>query len=150
MMELDFTRDALRGLDVEWFAVDRRGAIAILTSGYGAIPKAVFESKERLDRLTSFFGARPESSGARLAEGLATGGDYELFLREAGRGLYAYHHRGYSVLDPYELIASPAVPATLDTVPAEIQALLRPFALGRLEFATAGRLRVQEHVECDV
>lgn len=149
-MSIDFTREALRGLDVEWFAVDRRGCLAMLTSGHGAIPKAVFESEERLDRLSEFFGARPGGSEAKLAERLSVVGGHESFLAEARRGLFSYSHSSYSTLDPYELIALPLTPATVGVLPAEIQAMLHAFRFDYLEFATAERIHVQEHFDCDV
>jgi hypothetical protein len=126
-VSIDFTREALRGLDVEWFAVDRRGCLAMSTPGHGAIPGAVFESEERLGRLSEFFGARPERSEAKLAERLSAVGGHESFLAEARRGPFSYSHRSYSTLDPYELIALPLTPATVGDLPAEIQAMLRPF-----------------------
>jgi hypothetical protein len=149
-MRSEFTRHALRGLDVEWFAVDRRGCIAMLTSGYGAIPKAVFESEERYHRLAEFFAGRPEASGAKLAERLSAAGGHENFLADARRGLFSYSHTSYRALDPYELIALPLTPAPVGALPAEIQALLRPFRFDRLEFATAERVLAQEHFDCDV
>lgn len=146
---VEFTRDALRGLDVEWFGVDRVGALAIFTTGYGMIPRKVFESKERHRRLCEFFEAAPEISEARLIAGLDPRGTYELFLAEARRGLYSYYHSDYGTREPYKLIAYPATPALFGNLPAEIRAMLAPFRLERVEFSKEKVIRIDEHFECE-
>jgi hypothetical protein len=142
---IEFTRDDYRGLDLDWFAVDRRGGIGIFTTGYGAIPKAVFESEERYRQLWDFFSACPESSEARFV-GEPSG---ELFLQEARRGLYSYWQCGYSVFDPYELIAYPVTPLMVDALPDAIRAVLRPFHCERLDFPVSRLIVVQDYFECD-
>ncbi|MGH2605456.1 MAG: hypothetical protein ACRDG5_02590 [Anaerolineales bacterium] len=148
MKDIEFTRDAYRGLDLEWFAVDRQGAIAILTTGYGDIPRAVFESQEKHRRLVDFFASRPEASEARAVDRPAGWPGADLNLQEARRGLYSYDHTSYSTLDPYELIAQPVTPLALAALPDEIRTLLRPFHFERLEFDTTPRILVQEHLDC--
>jgi hypothetical protein len=146
---LEFTRDALRGIDVEWFGVDRVGALAIFTTGYGTIPLQVFESEERHRRLSDFFDGAPEISEAHLVSGLDPTGDYQLFLAEAGRGLYSYWHSDYGTREPYKLIAYPVTPALFGDLPEEIQAMLAPFRLERIEFGKEDVIRVDEHLECE-
>lgn len=144
----EFTRDALRGLDVEWFGVDRLGALAIFTTGYGVIPKKVFESEARHRRLSQFFEGVPETSEARLVAGLDPRGTYELFLAEARRGLYSYFHSDYRTREPYKLIAYPLTPLLLKELPEEIQAMLAPFRLERVEFSKQVIIRMDEHFKC--
>lgn len=146
---VEFTRDALRGLDVEWFGVDRLGALAIFTTGYGVIPKKVFESEERHRRLSEFFEGAPEISEARLVAGLDPRGTYELFLAEARRGLYSYCHSDYWTREPYKLIAYPVTPALFGDLPEEIQAMLAPFRFEHTEFSKEEAIRVDEHFECE-
>lgn len=146
---LEFTRDALRGIDVDWFAVDRVGAIAIFTTGYGVIPRSVFESEERHSRLSEFFDGAPEISEACLVSGLDPRGNYDLFVAEARRGLYSYYHSDYRTKEPYKLIAYPVTPALLGDLPEEIQAMLAVFRLDRIEFGKAEIIRIDEHFECE-
>jgi len=146
---VEFTRDALRGLDVEWFGVDRVGALAIFTTGYGVIPRKVFESDERHRRLSEFFDGAPEISEAHLVAGLDPRGTYELFLAEARRGLYSYYHSDYGTREPYKLIAYPLAPLLVKDLPEEIQAMLAPFRFERIEFSQADTIRIDEHFECE-
>jgi hypothetical protein len=146
---VQFTSDALRGLDVEWFGVDRLGALAIFTTGYGVIPRKVFASEERHRCLCEFFESAPEVSGAQPANGLDPRGTYDLFLAEARRGLYSYYHSDYRTREPYKLIAYPVTPALFGNLPVEIQAMLAPFRLERIEFGKEDVIRVDEHLECE-
>ena len=110
--------------DFEWYAVDRKGQLAFLTSaGFGPIPMLVFRSKEVYYQAASYFQSLPVRCGHVL---LASGPyDRSSWINFAERGLYGYdwsapagqYVSGY----PYKIMASPKNPLTLPDLPADVQ-----------------------------
>lgn len=110
--------------DFEWYAVDRKGQLAFLTSaGFGAIPMLVFRNKQAYYLAADYFRSLP----VRCGHVLTASGPYNWssWIKAAERGLYGYDWNvpagqyvpGY----PYKIMASPKNPLTLPELPADAQ-----------------------------
>jgi hypothetical protein len=110
--------------DFEWYAVDRNGHVAFLTSaGLGAIPMLVFRDKEAYQRAANFFRSLPARCGHVLhAKGPY---DWSSWIRAANQGLFGYDWNAsagqYVPGYPYKLMAAPETPVTLSDLPADVR-----------------------------
>jgi hypothetical protein len=126
--------------DFEWYAIDRHGAIAFLTTaGFGVIPRCVFRSKEDYWRCRRYFQQLP--ARCDHARHVTENGDLSSWIEMAHRGMFGYDwtdNAGQYITDePYRLIASPAVPLMIDEVPPNVRAWLEPIRFASLAFAQA-------------
>jgi hypothetical protein len=130
--------------DLDWFAVDRSGAVAhIATGGMGFLPDTVKESFEDLNRLKNFFRSLADNRcqavvsdrlTSRLPPNIAIESvvTFSDFRSMASRGLYSFD----CVLSGrrptgYFLVAFPTEPLKADALPTAIQTLLRRTACHR-------------------
>jgi hypothetical protein len=131
-------------LDFEWYAVDRDGHVAFLTSaGFGPVPAAVFGSEPAYRLARDFFRSLPERCEfiADLPDDLGRAG---CWIDAARRGLYPYdwNARQSQPLPrrPYRRLAIPAAPLAFADLPAEVQGWLEAVRFGQSEFARAEEL----------
>lgn len=110
--------------DFGWYAVDRKGHVAFLTSaGFGPVPMLVFRSKEAYYRAADYFRSLPVRCGHVL---VAAGPyDWSSWIKVAEQGLYGYDWNAaagqYVPEYPYKIMTSPKNPLTLLDLPAEVQ-----------------------------
>ena len=128
--------------DFEWYAADRKGQLAFLTSaGFGLVPMLVFQSKEAYYRAKSFFRSLP----IRCGHVLYANGPYNWssWIKAAEQGLYGYDWNApagqYVPGYPYKAIASPESPLTLPDLPADLQSWVSLICFD-VEFDTAREL----------
>ncbi|OON69074.1 hypothetical protein [Hymenobacter sp. CRA2] len=116
--------------DIDWFAVDGDGHVVYLASGGGTLPESVAASEEALLQLHQYFLTLPETPAAALVQiepnAQQSGRNYQSFARYARRGLFAFDKtRLNAPADTgYHLVARPASPLLLGTLPGPIAALL--------------------------
>jgi hypothetical protein len=128
--------------DFEWYAVDRKGQLAFLTSaGFGPVPMQVFRSKEAYCRAADYFRSLPDRGGHVL---LASGPyNWASWIKAAERGLYGYDWNApagqYVPGYPYKAMASPENPLALPDLPADIQVWVSLIRFD-VEFDTANEL----------
>lgn len=112
------------GSDFEWYAIDCKGQLALLTTaGFGPVPALVFQSKEAYYRAADYFHSLPIRCGHVL---YASGPyDWSSWIKAAEQGLYGYDWDAassqYVPGHPYKIITSPKTPITLLDLPAEVQ-----------------------------
>ena len=127
--------------DFEWFAVDRLGQVASLTSaGFGAIPLAVFRDKAAYFAAAQYFESLPVRCGHTLHAPVPKRSwcswsghvfpDWSCFTHTAERGLFSYDWNAvagqYVPGHPYELMASPDRPLLFAELPKVVQEWLVP------------------------
>jgi hypothetical protein len=128
--------------DFEWYAVDRKGQLAFLTSGgFGLVPMLVFRSKVAYYRAKGFFDSLPVRCGHVLfASGLH---DWSSWIKAAERGLYGYDWSAsagqYVPGYPYKVMAAPKNPLTLLDLSADLQSWISLIHFD-VEFDAAGEL----------
>ena len=137
-------------LDLEWYACDRGGNIACLTTaGLAAVPLRVFRSRSAylatrrfLSRLGVRGGHELREAGRRMPPALA--GDW---VEAARRGLFAYDWGhgagGYEPGLPYRLVAAPERPLTLPEVPPPVRRWLEAVRFELVDFPGAAELFVE-------
>lgn len=116
-----------RGLQFEWYAIDRSGLLAILnTAGCGPIPEIMLTDEQAWERADSALLSLPERCTARSGPGRYYDSEFEQI---AQRGLFAYDWsdvgQPYTDLSArYELQAYPVQPLTVADLrlPPEIAA----------------------------
>jgi len=150
---MTFTRAEFLGLDFTWYAVDAVGQIAVLTTGYGPIPKIVFADRAAYDQLEDLFIALASRSEARVTPEQETLRrekhlNFDLFLKEARKGLFSYFDRTNGSRAVYQLIAYPTAPLTIDQLPSDCQTALERTRIADLRFAESPRLDATAHFEC--
>ncbi len=151
---MKFTRAEYLGLDLPWYAVDAIGHLAVLMTGYGAIPKTVFADQASYNFLDEYFEARPEQGQAGITDDQAElqrrhNLNFDSFEKDARRGLFSYFHRGNSASEPYELIAYPLTPLNFDQLPEGCRSALKFLSFEAIHFDKSHRLNVAEYFACD-
>jgi len=135
-------------LDIDWFAVDRDGNIAHLTTAARrALPTAVASSKEDLEALLEFFKALPETGGGskenpayrtQIAALASRFGEICLddSLSMADRGLYSFDASDKRDRHgSYVLVATPGKPIHVDQLPGHVQRLVLRARIQAVRFA---------------
>jgi hypothetical protein len=128
--------------DFEWYAVDRKGQLAFLTSaGFGPVPLLVFRSQEVYYRAAGYFRSLPSRCGYTL---FASGPyDWSCWIKVAEQGLYSYDWNApagqYVPGYPYKIMTSPKEPLTVSGLPADVQSWISPIRFN-VEFDTAMKL----------
>ena len=126
-------------LDVEWYAVDRSGNIAVLLSaGSGNLPEFVCADCERTDSLTAFFEAYPKGTESVLHFHSTEQGD-QVATEFSDKGLYYFD----ALLQThYTKHSSPRIPLKFDTLPPHIKLLLQSNMLDE-DFSSTDIIRVE-------
>jgi hypothetical protein len=126
-------RSDFEGVELDWFAVDPEGFVALLSSaGAGPIPDAVFERFDEQRRIEEFLG---------ILIGMGT---LENFLRAqkllSGAGVFTYDWKLWD--GPYCRFNMPSKPKNLDELglPLELRTAL---ILVPERFAASAELRLQ-------
>jgi hypothetical protein len=152
MTEDDYFDDAAQGLrpycDLEWYACDRSGNIAFLTSaGFAAVPLCVFRSRTGYFTAREFFSHLSVGGGHELREPGQRMPLAEDWVQMARRGLFAYdwdHGAGQYEPDlPYRLVAVPERPLTLSDVPSSVGQWLETVRFEGVDFSEAADLFVE-------
>lgn len=128
----EYFESAAKGLrpfsDFEWFAVDRDGFIAFLTSaGLGPIPTIVFKSKPDYFALQHWFNDAPFRGEYVVHPPAKKMPRPDDFLSMARKGLFAYDwdcSKGQYLRWPYHLIASPERPLLIHELPDSAKATI--------------------------
>lgn len=120
---MKFIRESYFGLDFSWFATDKMGQIAKLTTGYGPIPEQVFRDEAAYNEVVDFFSRLEISSEAKLgriarARKSRGTGDYSMYIEDAHKGFFAYDYHGHH--GPYELMALPLTPLPKASLPRTV------------------------------
>ena len=116
--------------DFEWFAVDRVGHLAFLTSaGFGPVPKVVFKSKPEYFMVREMLLALPFRGDFELRELGPQKRIAKDWIEMARRGLFGYDWnptRTDFALDchPYEIVAAPKKPLLVSELPSPIKECL--------------------------
>src|SRR5688572_24942196 len=129
---LPFVRKAYYGLIVTWYLVDETGAIAQIESGENPIPKIVFADESNYNKLNEYFENLPSITNSFLspkkeAEKSHSLNGFALLLNEAVKGVYVFYEQERT--NNYDLYAIPEKELKADSLPAEIQELLKPYHL---------------------
>ena len=152
MTEDDYFDSAAQGLrpysDFEWYACDRSGNIAFLTSaGFAAVPLAVFRSRILYFTAREFLSHLSVGGGHELREPGQRMPVVEDWVQMARRGLFAYdwdHGTGQYEPDlPYRLVASPQRPLTVSDVPSSVRQWLETVRFEVVDFPQAAELFVE-------
>ena len=144
------TEEEEAALDLDWFALDARGAVGhFTTGGCGALPRSVARSRADLDAVREYLLALPEAGAAlvnpdrRETIPLFPSARREPaallrpWMATAARGMYAYDY----IEDrrrrprPYVLVARPELPLTSEELPGEIRGILERTTLRDVIFA---------------
>ena len=110
-------------MEFDWLAADEAGQLAqMLSSGVGRIPEVVLSSEEALFDLHLYLDELPLSEPLSIPEGSFQA----LLAQPQRRGLYVYDaqqepHDETERTAIYSLLASPARPLTLDTLPEHLR-----------------------------
>ena len=132
--------------DFEWYAVDRKGQIAFLTSsGFGAIPLVVFRHKAEYYKAAEAFKSLPIRCDHVLVARRSL--DYSSWVKVACQGLFGFdwspNAGQYVPRQPYELIAAPATPLTLTDLPVQAREWVLPIRFN-VDFGVVKELIVEQ------
>ncbi len=137
-------------IDMEWYAVDRKGQVAVFCSaGKGNLPEFVCADEERADSLIELFERLEKRTDAVLIH-TGMGLEFRRVARDfSERGLFYFDsddasEEGIAHLhDFYTRISDPTVPLLLSQLPENIRALLEPNRLDVEDFSETGVLFVK-------
>ncbi len=110
-------------MEFDWLAADEAGQLAqMLSSGVGRVPEVSLASEEDLFALHLYLDELPLSEPLSIPEGSFQA----LLAQPQRRGLYVYDAQQESPDETertavYALLASPARPLTLDTLPEHLR-----------------------------
>ena len=108
-------------LDVEWYAVDRSGNIAVfLSAGNGNLPEFVCADYDKLDSIATYFDALPKNTESIL-HFHSTEKAEQVAMDFSDKGLH-YFDAGLNHF--YTKLSSPKNPLTFGMLPPHIQQLL--------------------------
>ena len=133
--------------DFEWYAVDRLGHIAVLTSaGFGGIPLLVFRDKNKYFEVAEYF----KSLRVRGEHKIVDRGqfDHSSWINVARQGLFGYdwiEEAGQFVKGkPYNLITMPTTPLSVSDLPALVEKWISP-----IRFETEFQIATELHPESE-
>ncbi|HMF19985.1 MAG TPA: hypothetical protein VKE98_22455 [Gemmataceae bacterium] len=115
--------------DFEWYAVDDKGQVALLTSaGFGAIPLQVFLDRDIYYSAREYFNSLPHRCGSKLF--VNDSSNLSSWRDVVHRGLFSYDWSNsagqYTPGKPYTLIAAPQKPITLFELPTSVAEYVSP------------------------
>jgi len=127
--------DDIKGLEYDWLGSDEDGHVALFsTAGAGYAPAEFLRDTDAHAAAIEAILALPASTTARFAPTVGPGcvNDWKLM---AERGLYAFDSTPNG--GPYRLVAAPAAPIRIDSLPAAAADVVLRLRLGlRFELAT--------------
>lgn len=128
--------------DFEWYAVDRRGQLAFLTSaGFGAVPMLVFRNKRVYSEAAEFFRKLPLRCGHVRFAGDC--GDMTSWINASRQGLFGYDWNAeaasYVPNTPYRKLTAPESSLILHELPIGLREWISPIRF-ELDFAEASEL----------
>jgi hypothetical protein len=149
---MKFNRTEFYGLDFSWFVVDMNGYIAKLTTGYGPIPKAIFQDENNYIILFKYFDELPIITNGILTREYQNKqnngiGNYNYFVNETKQGLFSYNYSDYD--GSYELITFPGSPLNINNIPDNIRTLLSLAICSYINFNSSYKLIIEEYFICD-
>ena len=101
--------------ELDWFGIDKKGNIAVFTALMNApIPESVKSSFENYSNLFDYINSMKATTGSQLIT--LEKGDFQVWLRYARKGLYAYDFQDVHRAIPkkqYDLIAKPDQPLNI-------------------------------------
>ena len=107
-------------VDFEWFAADRDGRIAVLTTGgVGPVPTSVFRNRTAYFAAAAFFERLGKCGTHRLHRHRLDDVDWSSWADAADRGMFAYDCEVAG--QPYWLVASPDRCLALEEVPPTVR-----------------------------
>ncbi len=110
----------IAGADLEWYACDKEGRIAFLTSFMNSrIPISVASNSEDFYVVAEYFGQLPVVCEARVIR--QWDGDQRDWIEAAQRGLFAFDGSGVGESPAYELVAMPSVPINVRVLQPNIK-----------------------------
>jgi hypothetical protein len=120
--------------DVEWYAVDENGFVALFTSaGPGPIPRAVFRDLDKYIAMVDYLKDLPIRGKHELLIRYLRVTDY---TQAADRGLFAFNYdSGRAEAPGYRLVARPSDPLPHDTLPPWLRDLLEVVRIESAMFA---------------
>jgi len=147
-----FAREEFYGLDFSWYMVDKLGNIAILTTGYGPIPKVLFNNESNYNIINNYFENIEFITSSYLTSAFKVKqdnhiGNYKKFIDEAKKGLYSYDYQDYD--GPYKLVALPNSPISFDLLPQRIKELLNLFICNEIEIPSSLELQPSDYFDSD-
>jgi hypothetical protein len=148
---MPFQRSDWRGLSLDWFAADRDGSVAIFTTGFGPVPRAVFADEQVWGQTREYFEELPESCPAtltpRIQRDMERGvGEYSLFLADARKGLFCYEEENYGPV--HRLYALPGDPLQIGALSAPLAAFVSEFRVEGHRFADLEFFNPTRFFEC--
>lgn len=145
---MDFKREKFYGLNFYWYAVDANGFIAKFISGFGSIPKDVFNDKLLYERVENYFENLPANKKYILTflsqRTRQTYDDSDWY--ESMKGLYIYDEKDYG--PDYDLISLPENPVTILQQSVEIQEFLSKFMLSEITFEKHKKINPLNYFDC--
>lgn len=121
------------GLDIEWLARDRRGAVAFMTSaGFGRLPPSVMNDLDATHALMRVLDGVRVSTTARGLPGCEV--PFGCWRDAAERGLYGYDCARSDAT--YHRLAAPELPISVHDLPLALRALAVPLDLDFAETPT--------------
>lgn len=135
-------------LDLDWFALDKDGHIAHLTSaGWGSVPRYFIEFPDKLCDLSSLFQAMPASTIPMLTSYPDLRYNWNDFKEMASKGLFSFDYQVYK--GPYVLVAKPSIPLNSQTLPTEIQQTLEKVQVLELCFNEIAHFNPKDFLDCE-
>jgi len=135
---MKYTEDIQMTIDIDWFAVDLDGVIVHFASGGGKIPNSVAFNQSDTKKITQYFRDLPvKASDFKVSQTLdhiikfPSRESQERYLNDfiemANRGLYSFDKTepGNFSNKQYHLVVSPESTLKLDSLPEDIQAILK-------------------------
>lgn len=140
------------GWEVDWYAVDSVGSVALFVSGFACVPKIVFADESKYLNIISYFDNLPISTNAHLSVWYESRKSQSLNgfanqILEAKKGICTFYDRYYSSI--YELIAVPENEIKIITLPHEVQNFLLHIKFEDLIFAETEFIDVTKFFDCE-
>ncbi len=148
---MEFKRENFYGDNFNWYMTDKKGNIATFLSGYGHIPKVVFDNEEKYYLTIEYFTNLPVLSDTFLSRyNSIIKPDYKderfIEVQSAKRGIFAYDNQEYSSI--YKLLCVPQIKFNLINLDNDIRNILEPFNFSNLDFDMVKNIDIERHFEC--
>ena len=133
--------------DILWFGVDRSGVLGVFScAGHGRVPRTVFTNRDAHRSCIELLGAAEPHTHASVLVRYPVD---DTWRAAAERGFFAFDYdldsERWPATGPYQLIARPATPRHLSSLPIRLQDYVTLTTFRALEFAGASHLRIEEH-----
>lgn len=139
-------------IDCVWIARDGLDQVAaFVTAGSGPIPEQFFShGMIKIEEIEDQIVGLPEVSQASLFTSVPRPDD---FLALARRGFYVFdwtdvHRTAQQSIGAYELVASPSMPRTIDTLPNDLRAIADDTTPQATDFSVCKRIDPNLYAPC--